>query len=305
VSSFLANIIRKGAGLPQEVRPRPSSSSNTGLLLNDGADEDPNARLKSEAQATFEDETRGLVETNTRARRPNSNAYGPTEASPRASKAAPIARVKNSGDETNEPARVELDDAAKPLATRKANALPATHAQSVETDAHVEPIREARLPVPRAAREPALGEQPADSSFQPAYANRSSAPEAVERTAAMSLESVETTEQELSLTQRAVETTRVDEEVATPESFSERDATRIVPRAQEPLSASIEPSSLVADTASRISQPEPPRVHVRIGTIEVRANNPFPPPPAPTQTRARRGLEPYTAARRYLDRKWY
>lgn len=302
MSSFLINIIRKGAGLPQEALPRPSLGGDASLPLDHTGEEEASALLKSDRDAPLEEETDARAQAGLRTRRRDSNTDDSAREShsPRESKTAPTARRKIGVGERNETKREEREAAGK-----STHARASARTQLDESDASDVSVRRASNVSPRFARESARDEQAADFSVQSTYTNQSATPEADARDAAMILERTHapTSDQRMPLPRR--EAMFGDEEnTNAPESQSEHDATRIVPRTQEPVSAIITPSIFAEETASHVSQPEPPRVHVRIGTVEVRMNNP-PPQTRPAETRASRGLESYTAARRYLDRKWY
>lgn len=295
VSSFLLNIIRKGAGLPQEALPRPSPIGVEHLPPDE--DEDARALLSADADGTFEDEPEARVERKARARRPDSGARDSDESSSsesaRASKPAHVARRKEVYEDEDETAR---DTTGGFQPARVESASPPTRApDATALDASPE--------VPRAARERAPDARDTDFHARPAHTNPAPADESV---AASVLDDTLTTEQRPSFPQTADESAFADEETEDARaSFTYTDAARIVPRAPEPSGASIEPSSPGADAASHGAQAETPSVQVRIGTVEVRMSHPTPQRPAPTQSRAPRGFESYTAARRYLDRKWY
>ncbi|HEX8162181.1 MAG TPA: hypothetical protein VF538_09930 [Pyrinomonadaceae bacterium] len=304
MSSFLVNIIRKGAGLPQEAPPRPSAGGLEGLPPADADEEDAAALLTTETDATFEDEPQPRVEKNMRAHRPDSITEGTDEASSseptRARKAAPVAREKRSDGDVGGHARGPRDAAADFRAAHEESESLSPRAPAPAPD---DVAFRARPAAPRFTREPAHDERADDFSARPS-STETAHPEG-DGVAATISENARTAERRSPFAARADERASGGEEGETAESFPYADAARIVPRAQEPGDAGLKSSALAGDAASRDSQGESPRVEVRIGTVEVRMSNPTPQPPAATRASAPRGFESYTAARRYLDRKWY
>jgi hypothetical protein len=302
--SFLVNIIRKGAGLPQEALPRPSPVGVEGLPPTATDDEDAAALLLSETDATFEDEPQSHVEREARAHRPDPITKDADEASSeptRVHNAAPVAREKRSDGDVGEHARGSRDAVADFRAAHEESESLSPRAPAPTPD---DVTFEARPAAPRFTRKSAPDEQSNDFSVRPSSTNTAH-PDG-DGVAAMISENARTAERRSPFAQRADERASGDEESETaPESFPYMEAARIVPRAPEPAGAGLESSALAGDAASRDSQSESPRVQVRIGTVEVRMSNPTPQPPVPAQARAPRGFESYTAARRYLDRKWY
>jgi hypothetical protein len=305
VSSFLVNIIRKGAGLPQEAPPRPSAGGVEGLPPTDAYEEDAAALLTPETDATFEDEPQSRVEKNMRARRPDSitkdTDEAPSSEPTRVRNAAPVAREERSDGDVGEHARGSRDATADFRAAHEESESLSPRAPAPAPD---DVAFEARPAAPRSTRETAHDERADDFSVRPSPTDTAH-PDG-EGVAAMISENARTAERRSPFAQRADERASGDEESETaPESFPYTEAARIVPRAQEPAGAGLKSSALAGDAASRVSQSESPRVEVRIGTVEVRMSNPTPQPPAPARASAPRGFESYTAARRYLDRKWY
>jgi hypothetical protein len=85
---------------------------------------------------------------------------------------------------------------------------------------------------------------------------------------------------------------------------AEPDASHVVFHPHEPYKADAITSALSDAGAERETQSTSQRVDVRIGSIEVRVTSP-PEYEGPGQPRLTRGFGKYSLARRYLDRKWY
>jgi hypothetical protein len=82
-----------------------------------------------------------------------------------------------------------------------------------------------------------------------------------------------------------------------------RSAAWLVPRSAADAAAFLPPAHLAAPGPRAAPADDETRIEVRIGRIELQA---APPPPAPAPARAaRRGFEEHAAARRCLDRRWY
>lgn len=245
MSDFIANLARRGAGLPAEVAPQPPAlpDFSTGLGEAPQAGEEPAvAPLAPVAQPSV-----------------------PQAMPPAALEPAAVTGVAS----VPEVQRVEAPQAppAAPLALPAA-AVAATPPRTPAAPAAVLPILEPAWNAPEPPSEPVLRpEAPAQAVFPPRSEEPAPPPVAV----------------------------------LPAEVVSREQTVVVVPRPQE--ASSPDALSAIPALAAPGPPPDPPKIQVRIGKVEVRLNQPL--APVASSPQPRRGFDEYALSRRYLDRKWY
>jgi len=321
VSNFLKNIIRRGAGVAAESA---SVSLNAAFVAQQGFAPDAVAESLTEADATdfahdssadaFDTsatparDARSLLSEKAQAPQTPRPSVGPSDA------ASVFASRTAESERPQGPAQADINraDSVRNEVNGRRVETPEPGAFSASA---VAPSPTHEGPATRATLSNSSASLDADARLSPASSNATR-----DAGALASKEAADDLARALSLVAKSLNE-RDGETLVAPRVGNSETASHLLAQGAQPRdaasSASLESRAVALQPRetndsgvafgwkeAAESESAAPRVHVRIGSVEVRMSAP-PAPRAPRATQRERGFEKFSRARTYTDRKWY